>query len=447
MLKTNLQIKKTIFTAVFVVFIIPTLVSAGGTGSFGSDSYDYGGWGGNAPTYDYSYTPNYSYTPTYTPSYSGGSNYTPSYYSGDYGYTSGGSSYTPSYSSPSVYTSSSNYSPSYNTNSNKNTNNNKNNNNNNNANTNTNTNNIKNDIKNDVKVDVKNNNNINNNSSANSNSTSSSSATAINNNVNNVYVYTNPTGNAVVYNPQHQYLNVYCVITPSNPRVGQTVTATAYASGGTGNYTYTWGGDIYQTSGPSTSFTSYTTGTKNITVTARSGQEIITKSCDVVFVNENTNNNNNNGLSAVCYANPTNALVNQTITWSVVPNGGNGSYSYNWSGTDGLSGNSQYISRQYGYTGNKSAFVTVYSNGLSVTANCSTNINNVAGVNYTSSSVNLTPNITTGTPVSGVYLSQLPATGLSLGFIEYMIAGMVIVLAIVFTFVYQARKRLIVENI
>ena len=417
MFKTNTQIKKTIFTAIFAVFMIPTLASAGSTGSYGSGSYDYGGWGTPGDAYSYNNTPSYSNQPVYADyynappygGYSGGSSYTPSY--GGYG----GSSYTtPSYGG---YTStpSSNYTTNSNTNIDKNSN--KNNNNNNNKNTNTNKN------------------------TSSSNSTSSSSAVAINNNVNNnnVYVYTNPTGNAVVYNPQHQYLNVYCVITPSNPRLGQTVTATAYATGGTGNYTYTWGGDIYTASGPSTTFTSYTAGTKNITVTARSGQEIITKSCDVVFENGNTNNDN---LSAVCYANPTNANVNQTVTWTVTPNGGNGSYSYNWSGSDNLTGYSQSISKQYNYTGAKNAYVTVISNGRTVTANCSTSVNGYNGATYTGSSVN----ITSGTPVSGVYLSQLPATGLSLDFVDYMVATMVLVLASVVTFIYQARKRLMLEN-
>lgn len=352
MLKTNTQIKKTIFTAIFAVLMIPTLTSAGSTGSYGSDSFDYGGWGewgGNSPTYDYSYTPNYSYTPSYSsPSYSSpsynygsnyGSSYTPSYYTPSYGGSSYGGYTLPSYNSS--YTSSSIPNTNYVSSDNKNTNTS--------ANTNTSSSSARSD--------------------SNSNSTSSSSAVAVNNNVNNnnVYVYTNPTGNAVVHNPQHQVLNVYCTITPSNPKVGQTVTATAYATGGIGNYTYTWGGDINAVSGASTSFTSYTTGTKNITVTVRSDQEIVTKSCNVTFESNN-----------------------------------------------------------YVYGNYYNSYTPSYTGG---------------------SSVNLTPGITSGTPVSGVYLSQLPATGLSLSFFDYMVATMVVILGAVFTFIYQARKRLTVENI
>lgn len=402
MLNTNKQIKKVVLVALFAIFTMPTIASADTSYGFDNGGYDTGGWGswgGGSSAYDY--TPTYSYQPIY-----GGSLYTPSY---------GGSNYTSNYGGYSTYpglsySASSIPSSNYNSNTNKNNNKNK---------------------------------NINKNK-ATSTSTSSSSAVAVNNNVNNnnVYVYTNPTGNAVVYNPAHIPLTGYCVITPQNAQLGQTVVATAYASGGTGDYTYSWGGDIYSASGASTSFTSYNAGTKTIIVTIRSGSEVATKSCDVTF----GNNNQNYDLSAVCYANPTNANINQVVTWSVNPTGGNGNYTYSWSGTDNLSGYNQYVSKQYGYGGTKTAYVTVSSNGRSVTTNCSMNVNGYNGVSYTGSSINITPNITSGTPVSGVYLSDLPATGLSLGFVDYMVAAMVIVLASVFTFVYQARKRLMLEN-
>lgn len=345
MLKTNTQIKKTIFTAIFTVFMIPTLASAGNTGSYDSGSWNgdsgWGSWGGNSPTYNYSYTPSYS---SYTPSYSGYS-YTPSY-----------SSYTPSYSSYS-YTPSYSYGLSYNTSS-------------------------VSSPKNVSSTNTNNNSNTNTNNNTNTNtviatSTSSASANAnasvTNNNVNNVYVYTNPTGNAVVNNPGRVVLDGYCSITPSNPRLGQTVTATAYATGGIGNYTYVWGGDINTTYGASTSFTSYTAGIKYINVTIRSDQEIITKTCTVNFQNNIVYGNNYD----------------------------------------------TYTSNYYTPTSGSSVNITP-SNGSSITS---------------------------GTPISGVFLGDLPATGLSLSFFDYMIVVMVVILSAIFTFVYQAKKRLTMENI
>ncbi len=388
MLKTNKQIKKAVIVALFAMFTVPSAISAGSGDYYGSDSWGgWSGWGGD--TYSYDYTPTYSYEPVYDYDYG----YTPSYTSPSYGYTSPSygygsytapsySSYVPSYSSYSQPSSSNNANANNNDNDNDNTNDNDNSNENNNENDNdnTNTNNIDNqnkliaDLQNKLISQIRNtlklNNEITNNNQSAANSNSSSSATggnatggnASNVNNNNVYVYTNPTGNAVVQNPAHQYLNGYCVITPANARLGQTVVATAYATGGIGNYTYSWSGDIYTATGVTTQFTSYTAGTKNIIVTIRSDQEVITKTCSVTFDN-NTNH--------------TYSTYNQPY--------------------------------------------------------------------YTSSSVNFTPS--SGTPVGGVYLSELPATGISLNFTHYMVGLMVLVLATVFTFIYQARKKLLVENI
>lgn len=62
-------------------------------------------------------------------------------------------------------------------------------------------------------------------------------------------------------------------------------------------------------------------------------------------------------------------LVGSTVTWSAAPSGGSG-YTYSWSGTDGLTGSTQSVSKQYALPGYKSARVTVTSGSRSVTTDC-----------------------------------------------------------------------------
>lgn len=289
---------------------------------------------------------------------------------------------------------------------------------------------------------VSNNNNVNNN---------------VNTNVNNVYVYTNPSGTAIVNNPGHQRLDGYCVITPSNPRTGQSVTATASATGGIGSYTYQWGGDLSSGWGASTSFTSHNAGTKNINVTIRSGEEVITRSCSVTFVHEAVNQD----FSAVCYPSTQNATVGQTITWRVNVNGNsynsysygsygyNNNYTYTWTGSDGLYGSGSVVSKTYTYPGTKSATVTVSNGYRTISTTCSANVNQVYSYNPPAgtpvSGVYVQPDqikVTTGTPVSGVYLNDLPATGIDLSWKHYMIGFMVIILASVAFLMTRSRKNL-----
>ncbi|MFZ2038334.1 MAG: hypothetical protein WAV11_00100, partial [Minisyncoccia bacterium] len=80
-------------------------------------------------------------------------------------------------------------------------------------------------------------------------------------------------------------------------------------------------------------------------------------------------------ISGYCYPNKNYANTNEMVNWSVFPLGGNGSYTYSWSGTDSLSGGSQSISKIYTRTGSKTASVTIYSSGASsLHVNCDSNI-------------------------------------------------------------------------
>ena len=188
---------------------------------------------------------------------------------------------------------------------------------------------------------------------------------------------------------------------------GQSVNWSAIASGGNGTYTYLWSGDA-SGSGQTVNQSYNSIGIRNATVVITSGNESITRSCSV-----NINNNNNNNLDAVCVASPSNPNVGQTVTWTANAYGGNGSYSYSWSGD--VYGNGSSVNTSYNTTGTRYATVRVQdSNGNSITRSCQVY---VGGTNYNSGVTLLggsnTNGVNNGVLSSGVFLSQIPYTGVS----------------------------------
>jgi len=115
--------------------------------------------------------------------------------------------------------------------------------------------------------------------------------------------------------------------------------------------------------------------------------------------NYNYNNNYNAALSGSCSSGFNNTDVGSIVNWNASASGGNGFYTYYWSGDEGLSSNSQYTTKTYSYGGTKNATVTITSGGQSITRSCSVNINQV--LSYTQ----------TNPYVSSVYLSEVPYTG------------------------------------
>ncbi len=218
-----------------VAMVLPMTSSASDSGYYGGYGLDNGGdyWSGSPSSYSYDYyTPVYQSSYDYYPTQSYNNYSTPQYDYGNYNY---GSGYTyPSYDYGNTGYTYPSYQASYTT------------------------------------TAAPSNTVVTANAVATASSNNTNTNTNINNN--NVYVYTTPQGNAVVNNPLHQYLAVTCSPSTTNPRVGQTVTMTAYATGGTGNYSYSWSGDTYYYSnGPTALVTSNTTGTRTVTVTVRSG--------------------------------------------------------------------------------------------------------------------------------------------------------------------------------
>jgi len=84
-------------------------------------------------------------------------------------------------------------------------------------------------------------------------------------------------------------------------------------------------------------------------------------------------------LSVTCYPNSSSVPTGASVQWVASPMGGDGSFSYNWSGSDGLAGTGQTAVITYSYSGIKNGSVTVYSAGQSISTSCSNyvTVNNV----------------------------------------------------------------------
>lgn len=64
-------------------------------------------------------------------------------------------------------------------------------------------------------------------------------------------------------------------------------------------------------------------------------------------------------FQASCRAHPTRAGVGEDVLWSSTVSGPRGTYSYSWSGTDGLSGTTNQVFKKYSSTGRKTAMLSV----------------------------------------------------------------------------------------
>jgi len=113
----------------------------------------------------------------------------------------------------------------------------------------------------------------------------------------------------------------------------------------------------------------------------------------------NYNYNNYSSLNGSCSAGVTNTSVGGLVTWTASATGGNGLYTYYWTGDEGLSSNGQTAPKTYNTGGTKTANLTITSNGQSITRTCTMNVNQVLA--YTQ----------TNPYVSSVYLSEVPYTG------------------------------------
>jgi hypothetical protein len=76
-------------------------------------------------------------------------------------------------------------------------------------------------------------------------------------------------------------------------------------------------------------------------------------------------------LSGYCTANVTHAEEGEIITWEAQVAGGNNYYSYQWSGSEGLTSNYPLVDMRYESSGTKTATVRITSNYETITRTCS----------------------------------------------------------------------------
>ena len=120
------------------------------------------------------------------------------------------------------------------------------------------------------------------------------------------------------------------------------------------------------------------------------------------IVTESNYGNNCSGWSTVtvsppvsgsCSVSPASgqSISPQTLfTWSAYPTGGDGNYTYAWSGTDGLTGSNSSASMTYSTSGTKTGSVQITSAGQTATISCSNNAT-VSSCGTASASLTATP--------------------------------------------------------
>jgi len=96
-------------------------------------------------------------------------------------------------------------------------------------------------------------------------------------------------------------------------------------------------------------------------------------------------------ITASCSANANYGVTGSVVVWTVSVSGGNGYYTYSWSGSDGLFGANQSVSYIYNNPGVKTAYVSIYSNGQNTTAYCMNSVTISLGGNYVNSYNNIYP--------------------------------------------------------
>lgn len=161
-----------------------------------------------------------------------------------------------------------------------------------------------------------------------------------------------------------------CTAAPASVRTGEEVEFKATATGGTGTYTYSWTGtDGLSGNAKNVEKTYSSHGEKYAKVTITSGDKTISRECSATVEKPEVP-----AITGSCTATPSSIRTNEKIEWKAEAAGGTGTYTYSWSGTDGLSGDAKKVEKTYSTHGTKSAKVTITSGDKTITRECSAKV-------------------------------------------------------------------------
>ena len=164
-----------------------------------------------------------------------------------------------------------------------------------------------------------------------------------------------------ITNPPSPVLTASFTFSPANPQVGQTVSFTGSASGGTSPYTYSWTfGDGGIGSGSSVTHSYQAAGSYNVVlgVTDAAGQTA--SSTQTV----NVSNPPPPALTASFTYSPSSPVTGQQVTFTGSANGGTTPYTFSWTFGDGSSGTGSTVAHTYASAGTFTIVLTVRDSGL-----------------------------------------------------------------------------------
>ncbi len=161
-----------------------------------------------------------------------------------------------------------------------------------------------------------------------------------------------------------------------------------------------------------------------------------TVDCPTVTVKRTTTDYNN--LQFTCRVSNTNAIIDEKIIYSAIVSGGDGDYTYSWSGSESNSGRRSALTAQYQRTGTKTMTLTVKSgDGQRKTLDCPTVV-----VRQYTTTPSYPQNPSNNVNVSGVYLNQVPYTGLADNPMVWGFAGLIVLMSGVGAYmIIQHRNR------